>query len=106
MGGLIKHAAVTEKGWIQTLIGNVGYANEQAYWTASPWPTRKRSSRLSPISTRSLLRPGGVAAGRSRRQVQLPEAPWYPQDPDGFSASLILLHVLEELARHAGHADI
>ena len=29
-----------------------------------------------------------------------------PQNPDGYSARWILLHVLEELARHAGHADI
>ena len=39
-------------------------------------------------------------------KVQLPAAPWYPHDPEGFSARWILLHVLEELARHAGHADI
>ena len=30
-------------------------------------------------------------------------ASWYPKDPDGFSARWILLHVIEELARHAGH---
>ena len=39
-------------------------------------------------------------------KVRLPAAPWYPEDPEGFSARWILLHVLEELARHAGHADI
>ncbi len=39
-------------------------------------------------------------------RVQLPPAPWYPENPDGYSARWILLHVLEELARHAGHADI
>lgn len=39
-------------------------------------------------------------------RVQLPAAPWLPGDPAGFSARWILLHILEELARHAGHADI
>jgi hypothetical protein len=39
-------------------------------------------------------------------RVQLPDGPWFPQNPDGFSMRWILLHVLEELARHAGHADI
>ena len=38
--------------------------------------------------------------------VQLPNAPWYPQNPEGYSARWVLLHVVEELARHAGHADI
>ena len=31
VAGLIKHAATTEKSWIQTMTGNVEYANEQAY---------------------------------------------------------------------------
>jgi hypothetical protein len=39
-------------------------------------------------------------------KVQLPKAPWYPEDPEGFSARWILLHVNEEVARHAGHAGI
>jgi hypothetical protein len=39
-------------------------------------------------------------------KVQLPAAPWYPENPEGYSARWILLHVMEELARHAGHADI
>ena len=39
-------------------------------------------------------------------KVQLPKAPWMPSDPEGYSARWILLHIMEELARHAGHADI
>ena len=38
--------------------------------------------------------------------AQLPEAPWFPSNPEGYSARWILLHIIEELARHAGHADI
>jgi hypothetical protein len=38
--------------------------------------------------------------------VRLPDAPWYPPNREGYSARWVLLHVLEELARHAGHADI
>lgn len=41
------------------------------------------------------------------RKVAMPtDAPWYPADPEGFSGRWILLHIMEELARHAGHADI
>jgi hypothetical protein len=32
--------------------------------------------------------------------------PWYPQDVDAWSVRWVLLHVIEETARHAGHADI
>jgi hypothetical protein len=38
-------------------------------------------------------------------RVSLPEAPWFP-DPEGCTVRWILLHLIEETARHAGHADL
>lgn len=38
-------------------------------------------------------------------EVPLPEAPWFPPDTN-VSARWILLHLIEETCRHAGHADI
>ncbi|MEV7614737.1 DinB family protein [Streptomyces sp. NPDC089799] len=35
----------------------------------------------------------------------LPEAPWFPKDAK-VSMRWLLLHLVEEFARHAGHADI
>ncbi|QES49428.1 hypothetical protein DEJ50_18055 [Streptomyces venezuelae] len=35
----------------------------------------------------------------------LPEAPWFPKDTK-VSMRWLLLHLVEEFARHAGHADI
>ncbi|MEU9373551.1 DinB family protein [Streptomyces sp. NPDC048255] len=35
----------------------------------------------------------------------LPPAPWFPQDAE-VSMRWMLLHLVEEFARHAGHADI
>ena len=32
--------------------------------------------------------------------------PWYPQDVDAWSVRWVLFHLIEETARHAGHADI
>ena len=32
--------------------------------------------------------------------------PWYPDDVDAWSVRWVLLHLIEEIARHAGHADI
>ena len=34
------------------------------------------------------------------------DAPWYPDDIDAWSVRWVLLHLIEETARHAGHADI
>ena len=32
--------------------------------------------------------------------------PWYPDDVDAWSVRWVLLHLVEEIGRHAGHADI
>jgi hypothetical protein len=32
--------------------------------------------------------------------------PWYPHDLDAWSVRWVLMHLVAETARHAGHADI
>ena len=32
--------------------------------------------------------------------------PWFPDDVEAWSVRWVLLHLVEETARHAGHADI
>ena len=32
--------------------------------------------------------------------------PWFPDDVDAWSVRWVLLHLIEEIGRHAGHADI
>ena len=34
------------------------------------------------------------------------DVPWNPPDVDAWSVRWVLLHLIEETARHAGHADI
>lgn len=34
------------------------------------------------------------------------DSPWFPKDVDAWSVRWVFLHVISELARHAGHADI
>ena len=34
------------------------------------------------------------------------EVPWFPKDQEAWSVRWVILHVINELARHAGHADI
>jgi Protein of unknown function (DUF664) len=34
------------------------------------------------------------------------DVPWFPKDVDAWSVRWVLLHLIEETARHAGHADI
>jgi len=38
--------------------------------------------------------------------VPVPPAPWNPTDVEAWSVRWVWFHLIEELARHAGHADI
>lgn len=39
--------------------------------------------------------------------VPVPQGvPWFPDDVDNWSVRWVLLHLIEETAHHAGHADI
>lgn len=39
-------------------------------------------------------------------RVPVPGQPWFPQDIDTWPARWVALHLVEEYARHSGHADI
>jgi hypothetical protein len=108
VGGLIKHAATMEKGWIGTMRGDVGSANEQAYFDSfTLTPDETLASVIADFGQIAADTESAISALDDLDvRVRLADAPWYPKDPDGFSARWILLHVIEELARHAGHADI
>jgi len=108
VAGLIKHAAHTEKGWIETMRGNPSYANERAYADSFTLADQETLQSVIADLDRVAAETETAVMGLDNLDatVQLPGAPWYPRNPDGFSARWIILHVLEELARHAGHADI
>jgi uncharacterized damage-inducible protein DinB len=108
IGGLIKHAAVTERGWIQIMLGNNAPAGESAYFDSFSVRGDETLASLVADLDQVAAETEAAVAGLDDlgRKVQLPDAPWYAQDRDGFSARWVLLHVIEELARHAGHADI
>jgi uncharacterized damage-inducible protein DinB len=107
--GLLKHVARTEEAWVQsTLLGRPEYAGREEDYV--------NGFRLVDDET-----PAGVltrydAVARATEEailglpdlevvVALPEAPWFPPGMK-VTARWILLHMIEETARHAGHADI
>jgi predicted enzyme related to lactoylglutathione lyase len=38
--------------------------------------------------------------------VPVPDAPWFPKDVEAWNVRWVWWHLMEELARHAGHGDI
>lgn len=47
-----------------------------------------------------------VASTDLDTSVPVPDAPWFPQDIEHWSVRWVWGHLLQELARHAGHGDI
>jgi uncharacterized damage-inducible protein DinB len=111
LGGLLKHAARCERNWVQVVL--MGRPATVPRPTAAEWEAQ---FQLLPGETLSGLLAELDAEGRATRAavaelssldllVRLPEAPWFPKDAKR-SARWVLLHLIEEQARHAGHADI
>jgi len=113
LGGLLKHLAYVEDSWFsQWLHGH----DRAAPWDTVDWAADNdwewhSAAEDTPEQLMALHRD---AVTRSRRLVdeaiadggldRLAERAW----PDGSSPSLrwILLHMIEEYARHNGHADL
>jgi uncharacterized damage-inducible protein DinB len=108
VGGLIKHGAKTERGWIHTMLGQPDEGGVAAYVdTFTVGDDETLESLLADFDAVARETEAAIEGlDDLGTKVQLPPAPWFPADPEGFSARWILLHIMEELARHAGHADI
>lgn len=108
VGGLIKHCAFTERGWINIVAGTPADSTEEQYASEFVMTEGETAESLLALLDRTAVHTEDIVRALPSLDVavQLPEAPWYPQDAEGYSARWILLHVFEELARHAGHADI
>jgi uncharacterized damage-inducible protein DinB len=108
VGGLIKHVATTERSWMDT-VQQRPRASVEAYLD---------SFRLGPDETLAgILDRYEVAAAETEaviasvadlgQPVPVPkDVPWNPPDVAAWSVRWVLLHLIEETARHAGHADI
>ena len=112
IGGLVKHVAAMEEGWIDMILQRDRGSQEDRE------SSYEDAFRLGPDETLAdaLARYDAVAketeavmAGITDldRPVPVPKGvPWFPDDVDAWSVRWVLLHLIEEIARHAGHADI
>lgn len=110
VGGLLKHVAAMEENWIDLVAQRTRpTAGEDDY---------VEGFRFGPDDTvvGVLARVDAVAAETEavigaiddlNQPVPVPKGvPWYPQDLDNWTVRWVLLHLIEEIARHAGHADM
>jgi hypothetical protein len=109
VGGLIKHAGFVERTWMNNVLQRVNPSGQVAY---------QENFRLLPSETLPGVIEVYQQAGAETdaviadiadlgQAVPVPKGSlWYPEDLEGWSVRWVLLHLISETARHAGHADI
>ena len=108
IGGLIKHVAATERGWIDMALQRPAAANTSEYLDGFRLgDDESLAGALATYAEVAAETEAAIAGVDLDQPVPVPKGvPWFPQDVDAWSVRWVLLHVIEETARHAGHADI
>jgi uncharacterized damage-inducible protein DinB len=109
VGGLIKHVAATETGWVNLLEGLPMGGGPESY--GENFVMREDETLPSVLEEYDAVavRTERVVAAIDDlgRPVPVPKGvPWFPDDIEAWSVRWVLLHLITETARHAGHADI
>lgn len=111
IGGLIKHVTAMERSWVDMMLQRDRGSTEDQQASYGD------DFKLGPDDTLTGLLADYDAAARETEEavrslamtdpVPVPKGvPWFPDDIDAWSVRWVLLHLIEEIARHAGHADI
>lgn len=112
IGGLVKHAIDMERGWIDTVLQRrpeVNLQEAQSEYEANfrLAPDETLAGVLASWDDVAKETEAGISALELDHPVPVPQGvPWFPDDVEAWSVRWVLLHLVEELARHAGHADI
>ncbi|HET9600744.1 MAG TPA: DinB family protein [Acidimicrobiales bacterium] len=113
IGGLVKHVTEMERGWIDMVL-----QRERPKSVEEGVDAYEEGFRLGPDETLAEALADLDEAARETaaamsaisdlgQPVPVPKGvPWFPDDVDAWSVRWVLLHLIEEIARHAGHADI
>jgi uncharacterized damage-inducible protein DinB len=112
VGGLIKHVASTERGWIDMVLQRQRAPRddgEDDYEANFQLDADETLSGVLDLYAQVAKETESVLAGIEDlgQPVPVPPGvPWFPDDVEAWSVRWVLLHLIEETARHAGHADI
>jgi uncharacterized damage-inducible protein DinB len=109
IGGLLKHVAFTERGWMNRVAGRPDPTTQEDYTSQFQLgPEDTLESLIADIDAAAAETEATIAAVEDLgRAVPVPkDQPWFPKDLTAWSVRWVLLHLIEEQARHAGHADV
>lgn len=115
VGSLVKHVTQTQAHWLGLAEAAPGqpvdertqeqqHADHQEGWSWHPHDTLVAA--LASYDEVSARVQAAVRELDLDTAVPVPPAPWNPTDIDAWSVRWVWFHLVEELARHAGHADL
>jgi hypothetical protein len=106
IGGLIKHSAAVERSWSDNITQDhrpLPDYEDQFILGAGETIEGTIADYLEACEDTDAV----IAATPLDQPVPVPRnAPWFPKDVDAWNVRWVVLHLIEETARHAGHADI
>jgi uncharacterized damage-inducible protein DinB len=103
IASLLKHAATTERGWISMVEGGPS-ASDQGFDLTEGDTVASLLDDYTAVAEHTAR---VIASVDLDDPVLVPkDVPWFPDGVDAWSVRWVLLHLIEETARHAGHADI
>lgn len=108
VAGLLKHAATVEREWA-SIVRREPQDNDFEKHAASFAPADTPVADLLADYERASAETDEaiLAAPDLNQQVPIPhEVPWFPKDVDAWTLRWVVVHLIEETARHCGHADI
>lgn len=109
VGGLIKHSANVERTWVDTVLQQRKPRSTEDYLAAFRLGPDETLAGVLDDYERAATETDTTIAAIPDLDLAVPVppgSPWLPTDIDGWSVRWVLLHVISETARHAGHADI
>jgi hypothetical protein len=109
IGGLIRHLAQVERIWTATITQTRGPRDDKAYLEGFRLGPDDTLGGLLADYTAAIAETDAIIDGIADLGQAVPvpkDSPWLPQDIGAWSVRWVLLHLIQETARHAGHADI
>lgn len=108
VGGLVKHVSAVERFWIGLVVERQDEpeGDYESNFVLLPGETlRGVLDRYDDVAKQTETALAGIEdLGRA---VPVPRGvPWFPSDVEAWSVRWVLLHLIVETSRHAGHADI
>jgi hypothetical protein len=115
VGSLLKHVTQVQENWLEVALAapdrpvddrtmEEKYAAHQEGWT---WHEHDTIAAALPAYDDVTARVIDAVRGTDLdTPAPVPPAPWNPTDIEAWSVRWVWFHLIEELARHAGHADI